>query len=150
MIFCSGCGAQMHASALACPTCGKPNAAAAIAPPADSGWFSFRGRISRKTYWLHYVLPITAAALVLAVLDSKVGAHGVLSGLFTLATFVPSLAAAVKRFHDRNNSGWRYLLMFIPIIGVIWMGVEIGFLRGTRGPNRFGGSPLPEDGFQAA
>ena len=51
------------------------------------------------------------------------------------------LALAVKRCHDRDKSGWFLLIGFIPIIGGVWLLVELGFLDGTQGPNRFGPSP---------
>ena len=47
----------------------------------------------------------------------------------------------IKRFHDRDKSGWWVLIGLIPIIGAIWLLIELGFLKGTPGPNRFG-SPV--------
>jgi uncharacterized membrane protein YhaH (DUF805 family) len=34
------------------------------------------------------------------------------------------------------------LVMLIPIIGSIWLFIETGLLRGTIGPNRYGGDPV--------
>ena len=62
--------------------------------------------------------------------------------MIALAILYPSLAVAAKRFHDRDKSGWWILILFIPIIGFIWYLVELGFLPGTPGPNRFGPDPL--------
>ncbi|MBV7329929.1 DUF805 domain-containing protein [Chloroflexi bacterium TSY] len=53
----------------------------------------------------------------------------------------PNLAVSAKRWHDRDKSGWWSLIVLIPIIGVIWMLIEVGFLEGTNGPNRFGPEP---------
>jgi uncharacterized membrane protein YhaH (DUF805 family) len=53
----------------------------------------------------------------------------------------PALALQVKRWHDRDKSGWWVLIAFIPIIGAFWVLIECGFLDGTPGPNRFGPSP---------
>jgi uncharacterized membrane protein YhaH (DUF805 family) len=79
------------------------------------------------------------------------------------------LAIAVKRLHDRNRSGWWILPFFVlpsfsneivqwlpgtmldlPVsvalfILSIWGFIELGFLRGTDGANRFGLDPLAED-----
>jgi uncharacterized membrane protein YhaH (DUF805 family) len=44
----------------------------------------------------------------------------------------------IKRFHDRDKSGWWVLIGLIPIIGAIWLPIELGFLKGTPRPNRFG------------
>lgn len=143
MMFCPACGNQMHEAAASCPACGRPNAFAV--PGGDienTSWFGFRGRISRKEYWLHYTLPLWTIPFFVGVIDGATGAKGIISGIVALILFVPSLAGAVKRAHDRGKSGWFLLLWLIPIIGWIWMFVELGFLRGTDGPNRFGRDPL--------
>ena len=51
---------------------------------------------------------------------------------------IPSIIVYIKRFHDRDKSGWWVLIGLIPIIGGIWLLIELGFLKGTPGPNRFG------------
>jgi uncharacterized membrane protein YhaH (DUF805 family) len=48
-----------------------------------------------------------------------------------------------KRWHDRDKSAWWILIGLIPFIGWIWVLVEVGFLKGTDGPNRFGEDPVP-------
>jgi len=76
--------------------------------------------------------------------------------LWGLAVFIPSIAVAVRRLHDRDMSGWWYggLLIagFIPIVNMLaifgWIAfLVIMFLPGTPGPNRFG--PDPKDPAQA-
>lgn len=52
------------------------------------------------------------------------------------------LAVAAKRWHDRNKSVFWILFSFIPIIGQIWALVELGFIKGTKGQNRFGADPV--------
>ncbi|TGR16409.1 DUF805 domain-containing protein, partial [Mesorhizobium sp. M8A.F.Ca.ET.197.01.1.1] len=47
-----------------------------------------------------------------------------------------------KRWHDRNKSGWWTLIGLIPIIGGIWLLIELGILEGTRGANQYGPDPL--------
>lgn len=54
----------------------------------------------------------------------------------------PSLAIQVKRWHDRNKSGNWILLNFIPIIGFLWVTIELGFLKGTDGNNIYGADPI--------
>ena len=53
-----------------------------------------------------------------------------------------SFAVMVKRCHDRDKTGWFIFIMLVPLIGPIWLLVELGFLRGTTGPNRYGPDPL--------
>ena len=43
----------------------------------------------------------------------------VLSGLFSLGTLLPSIAAATRRLHDTNRSGWWQLILIVPMIGAI-------------------------------
>jgi len=61
-------------------------------------------------------------------------------GLFVLATLVPSIAVAVRRFHDQDKSGWMYLLSLIPYAGGIILFIFM-LLPGTDGENRFGSDP---------
>ncbi len=49
----------------------------------------------------------------------------------------------------RNRTGWFLLIGLIPLVS-IWLVVELGFLRGTVGPNRFGPDPLAGSGTGTA
>ena len=114
-------------------------------------WTSFEGRIGRQTYWLKYVLPYVVILIVLSIVDGVSGLMiddgmgggiGILSTIFSLLGIWFGLAAGAKRCHDRGRSGWFQAIMLIPIIGGIWLLVELGFLKGTEGANRFGSDPL--------
>ncbi len=50
----------------------------------------------------------------------------------------------VRRCHDRDRSGWFVLLWLLPILN-IWGLIEMYFLAGTPGTNRFGADPLRRD-----
>jgi uncharacterized membrane protein YhaH (DUF805 family) len=110
--------------------------------------FSFSGRIPRYQYWIKFYLPYYALTIVMSVLDRVTGAYnahyriGLFSLIFLLAAMWPGLAVPVKRCHDRDRSGWFLLISLIPIIGWIWLAIELGFLRGTIGSNRFGADPV--------
>ena len=58
--------------------------------------------------------------------------------LTTLLLVWPCAAVSVKRWHDRDKSGWWALVYLIPLIGLLWTLVANGLLRGTAGANRFG------------
>jgi uncharacterized membrane protein YhaH (DUF805 family) len=133
---------------------GEWNLVSAVALGAEpftwSGFlFSFKGRIPRSWYWLRYALPYTVLLIVLTALDLALGTFsadwglGLFSGLFSLLALWTSLAVAMKRCHDRDRSAWFLLIGLIPIVGGIWLLVELGFLRGTVGDNRFGPDPTP-------
>lgn len=109
-------------------------------PAAMPDWFTFyfcwNGRITRKQYWLNYVLTVFLIGIAFGVLDAMLklsfvfdgDEYGPLSFCFMLfATTYSGTLIGIKRLHDRNKSGWL---------------IEVGFLRGTKGLNRFGPDPL--------
>ena len=106
-------------------------------------YFSSNGRISRKVYWLAS-LPLVALYIVADLLMEGQPSFGdvILALIILLALSVPSFVLAIKRCHDRDKSGWFVLISFIPVVGPIWLLVELGFLRGSDGQNRFGPDPL--------
>lgn len=73
----------------------------------------FSGRARRKEYWYFFLIN-TAISIVLGVVGI-----GLLSGIYTLAVLLPSIAVGVRRLHDTDRSGWWLLIALIPIIGVI-------------------------------
>ena len=129
-------------------------------------WFSFNGRISRKTWWIFYFLIPIGINFAAGLLDGQfgtprnalpdksgmgdvnMGPFSIIAGLVGLWV---GLAGQAKRWHDRDNSGWWVLVNFIPLIGSLWAFIVAGFLRGTPGYNRFGPDPLapglPPGGF---
>ena len=116
----------------------------AYRPPAQ-GWrywiwllFSLSGRLSRGRFWLGTVLALVLIGLT-GLPAGKTDAN--LSPGASLAVLVflwISLAVAVKRYHDRNKSGWWVLIGLIPLIGPFWQLIELGFLPGTPSANRYG------------
>lgn len=72
----------------------------------------FNGRASRPEYWW-FVLFNFLVSIALSIFS-----HG-LSSLYSIATLIPSLAAAARRLHETNRSGWWQLLWLIPVIGWI-------------------------------
>lgn len=109
---------------------------------------SFEGRINRAKFWAG-VGVLFVAGLIANVLDFILGLQiggtdgiGVLGLLFTLAAIYLALALYAKRWHDRNKSGWWSLIVLVPVLGPIWIIVELGILEGTRGANSYGPDPL--------
>jgi uncharacterized membrane protein YhaH (DUF805 family) len=153
--------------------------------------FGFDGRITRARYWLFaivgpaYIFPAILIALPYELIEhpstSTAGHPLSLLGKATIATeglvllgyLVSFVAISVKRLHDRNRSGWWFLLFLVlpltidlalpmresrfdsggipasleialAVLALVlsWWGViELGFLRGAAGPNRFGPDP---------
>jgi uncharacterized membrane protein YhaH (DUF805 family) len=122
-------------------------------------WFVRRGRITRRTWWLHYALPFIGLSLLAALADTALGypgfstapqtegtlwavTGGPFSVLVSLFSIVPTISAGVARLHDRDHSAWWLLWCLLPVIGPIVLFVQQGFLPGTGQPNRYGPPPL--------
>jgi uncharacterized membrane protein YhaH (DUF805 family) len=103
--------------------------------------FSPEGRIGRKTYWLYGYLPLTLGFIIAVVLYGPADAGAVVGLIIYLGLIYPSIAVSIKRWHDRDKSGWWVLIGLIPLIGAVWAFIENGFLAGTPGPNRYGAGP---------
>lgn len=88
--------------------------------------FGFSGRAGRGLYWggqcVSLALLFFGSALPILVIPS----------IWVWA------AVTVKRYHDRDKSGWWLWLVLIPLIGSLWQLAELGFFTGTSGPNRYG------------
>jgi uncharacterized membrane protein YhaH (DUF805 family) len=133
--------------------------------------FLFQGRLNRQPYWLvAAAIVVVVVLLVLFVLATGVERDFAVSGIFLILgiLYIPliwiGLAIAVKRLHDRNKSAWWLVVFYVvpAILGgiaylvgmaaavlhivsfgiTVWAFVELGCLRGTRGPNRYGPDPL--------
>jgi|SRR4051794_6248413 uncharacterized membrane protein YhaH (DUF805 family) len=107
---------------------------------------SMDGRITRRSFWLT-ILAIAVVSVIVRIIDAIIHSPtyygtGILGILLGVALIYPAIALYAKRWHDRNKSGWWSLIALIPIIGGIWLLVELGFLRGTVGPNSYGPDPL--------
>ncbi len=72
----------------------------------------FSGRAMRSEYWWFFLFTLLAS-LALSLFSNA------LSVVFSLATLVPSIAAAARRLHDTNRSGWWQLIVLVPLIGLI-------------------------------
>ena len=104
-----------------------------------SDYATFQGRASRSEYW-YFFLFVFLVSIAANVIDGAIGTE-VLGILVGLALLLPGIAVAVRRLHDRDKSGWWYLLVFLPLIGAIILLVWF-VQRGTPGSNRFGPDPL--------
>jgi uncharacterized membrane protein YhaH (DUF805 family) len=77
------------------------------------------GRISRRQFWLHGMLPIFLANILLSWIP-------IINILVTIAVFWGSVCISFKRFHDRGMSGLWSLLYIVPLFIAIGLaGVAI-------------------------
>jgi uncharacterized membrane protein YhaH (DUF805 family) len=118
--------------------------------------FSFQGRANRAKWWLVALGILVVEVILFAAIFGGAAMSGdpeqiaaaigpfasiVIFVFAVIATWI-SIAVAVKRYHDRNKSGWWVLIVFVPVIGGLWYLIECGFLSGTTGPNTYGPDPL--------
>ena len=107
--------------------------------------FSPIGRIGRAQWWLGQLVPLAFFIALWILISHSEGGLGWLNGaaIGAICIFLVwfTFCLTVKRYHDRNKSGWWYLLQFIPIVGPIWATVELGFLAGDYSDNDFGPGP---------
>lgn len=95
-------------------------------------WFSCKGRISRKTWWVYYFLIPNAIYIVAALLDDHAlpalffSIFGsVFDGLSPVSLAVLLLgiwggvAGQAKRWHDHNRSGWWALPGLLPPLLIV-------------------------------
>ncbi len=105
----------------------------------------FSGRAQRAEYW-YFVLFYILILIGLSVIDMFTGTYseaagvGLLSGLFGLGLFLPSLAVAVRRLHDTARTGWWMLVALVPFIGFIVL-LVFTVQDGTSGDNAYGPNP---------
>lgn len=106
---------------------------------------TFAGRAQRSEYW-YFFLYYLLIYIVLAVVDGVLGSFdarqgfGLFTGIFALATAIPSIAVGVRRMHDIGRSGWWLLISFVPLVGVIWLLVYAA-RDGNPGVNAYGVDP---------
>ncbi|WP_370281651.1 DUF805 domain-containing protein [Pseudooceanicola sp.] len=106
-------------------------------------YVTFSGRAPRSEYWW-FALFIILGNIVAGILDGilfgtgrvdvtgtsfSAESNGPLAALFSLATFLPALAAAWRRMHDTGRSG---LYVFYPVIAMVGTFMFIAFVGGVE------------------
>ena len=132
---------------------------------------SLDGRINRAKFWIGTVGFLVIWIVIDGIFGFSVFGR-ILKLLIAIGLFYPAYAVTAKRFQDRDRPGETALLGLIPVLvavalgsfglsgdpagpnaigwicrlvylGVgLWFAIELGMLKGTPGPNRFGGDPL--------
>jgi uncharacterized membrane protein YhaH (DUF805 family) len=131
---------------------------------------SFEGRISRKTFWIAIAVLIAAELAGYLIAQALQGDR--LSAIVDLAFVYPEFAIAAKRAHDRDLPIWILIVFFgggavLDLLTVLELSggndqpslmslmiavpftvllvallIELGFRRGTIGPNQYGPDPV--------
>ena len=102
--------------------------------------YTFRGRAPRAAFWRDAVLLTLAFVVLLRFLETTFGRAG---SWPLYPVFLPAaVALAVRRMHDRGRTAAWLLAALVPILGPLWLLVELGLRKGTPGENPHGADPL--------
>lgn len=108
-------------------------------------YVNFKGRARRSEFWFAVLFTsLVSAAIGIVAPGTSEEINGVmvqqastLSNLWSLATFLPSLAMTWRRLHDVDKSGGWFFFVFLPIVG--WILLFIQLVKDSQpGANRFG------------
>jgi len=98
-------------------------------------FFDFSGRASKSEYWWFQLYN----AIIYVLTFVFQGDLALLFSILVIANIIPTYAAAVRRIHDSDKSGWMVLIAVIPLIGLY---IFVLLLQdGSKGKNRFGPKP---------
>ena len=105
-----------------------------------SKYGTFTGRARRSEYW-YFVLLTLIVSFVMGLLSEFLGSIGTtLTGLWELASLVPSLAVVWRRLHDIGKSGGWYFIFLVPLVG--WIILLVFLCRDSEpGDNQYGPDP---------
>lgn len=104
---------------------------------------SFEGRLARGSFWLAMLLLLVSFFVVVQGIEAIAGEKAAL--VVYLPLFAFGFVLCVRRLHDRERSAWTLLALAIPVLGPLWIAIEL-LRRGTMGDNRFGADPLADSG----
>lgn len=99
----------------------------------------FNSRASRSEFWWFFlVTAIISYVVASAVYNGML--PGFVSGIFSLALFIPSVAVTIRRLHDTNHSGYFFFLFIIPVIGGLIVLYNLA-KKGDSAANKYGEIP---------
>ena len=110
-----------------------------------------KGRAGVAEYWsftlVTYLLYIPLALLMGTGTDGATGepnALGIVASLalvvVALGLIIPMITVSVRRLHDIGLSGWLYLLVFVPLLGGLFLFI-CSLIPSSDKPNKHGPSP---------
>ncbi len=108
-------------------------------------YFDFSGRARRKEYWF-FILFYYLFYFLSWLLDNLLNFNftgtevGFLTLSYILLMIIPNLSVTVRRLHDINKSGLMIFIIFIPLIGWIWL-LALTLIEGDKRQNQYGPAP---------
>ena len=111
-----------------------------------TNWNNFSGRACRSEFW-YFVLVTFLVSMIIQIIEIATGMvdvesaeMGILSIIFTLFIFVPSISVTARRLQDRGWSGW-WQLLYLTIVGILII-IVLNILPAKEDENKWGRNPL--------
>lgn len=101
---------------------------------------NFQGRASRSEYWWFVLFAVIVGAAINVLFCWSDTISAIISGVVSLAFFLPNLGLAVRRLHDTGHSGWWIFINCVPLVG--WIIYLIFVIKESEpAPNKWGQIP---------
>ena len=85
-------------------------------------YVNFSDRTSVRGYWMAFLF-VVICGIVVSILGAII--HPILSTIWALAIFLPSLAMQVRRLRDVGRPWFHLFIVLIPLVGaiilIIWL-----------------------------
>jgi uncharacterized membrane protein YhaH (DUF805 family) len=88
--------------------------------------FVFYGRERRQVFW-SATLTNFGITLICILFCGSIKTISWIAYIYVLITIVPQIAITVRRLHDVNSSGKKLFLLLIPIVGLVFITIELTF-----------------------
>jgi uncharacterized membrane protein YhaH (DUF805 family) len=102
-------------------------------------YFTFSGRAKRSEFW-YFKLFIILGTLLSILLDAFIFGKDdpifITTILFMIIVTLPGISVSVRRLHDIDRTGWWYLLLSVPFLGIIIL-IIFWCQPSTHGMNRY-------------
>lgn len=134
-MYCKICGKVVPDGTDYCRNCAHELPSVGMFEAAKlffTNYGNFSGRARRSEYWWASVFTGIVSGILTYILP-------MLSGIWTLLIFVPSLSISIRRLHDIGKSGWWYLMLFVPLVGQIM--ILVWACTDSKGDNQWGPNP---------
>ena len=111
-----------------------------------TNWNNFSGRACRSEFWYFglavflFSMIISFIEIATGIVDIESAEMGIVSIIFSLLLFVPSLSVTARRLQDRGWSGW-WQLLYLTIVGFLVI-IVLNILPAKEDENKWGRNPL--------
>lgn len=99
--------------------------------------FTFSGRSSRSEYWWWMLAGILFQ--IICIIIAVLGNVGV-AAIFPILLVLPTATMIVRRLHDLEKSGWWFLIVLIPLVGMLYL-IYLFIQEGDMNENIYGTVP---------